>query len=131
MDLLLDLNDNYVEAFNNQTFNQAGNECPILKINFCNPPSLILQRLPVEENVGKVEISSMRKGHIVETLTILDVQEVDKLGEEMIQTYEGVFYRENFKITLFTKDIVKLFALRPKLKDEGNDLMQNLVNLIM
>ena len=83
MDLLLDLNDIYVEAFNIQTFNQAGNERPILKINFYNPPSLILQRLPVEENVGKVEINSMRKGHIVETLTILDIQEVDKIDSNL------------------------------------------------
>ena len=49
----------------------------------------------------------------------------------MIQVYGGVIYRENFKISPFRKVIEKLFALRQKYKDEGNDLMQELVKLIM
>ena len=49
----------------------------------------------------------------------------------MIEIYEGVIYRENFKISPFRKDIEKLFALRKKYQNEQNDLMQKLVNLIM
>ena len=33
----------YVDAFNNQTFNQDGNESAILGIKYCNPPDLIFQ----------------------------------------------------------------------------------------
>ena len=53
------------------------------------------------------------------------------MGGEGIEIYEGDIYRENFKISPFRKTFEKLFALRQKYKDEGNDLMQNLVKLIM
>ena len=43
------MNDVHVEAFNNQTFNQDGNESAILKIKYYNPPDLIFQHLPVKE----------------------------------------------------------------------------------
>ena len=49
----------------------------------------------------------------------------------MIEIYEGVIYRENFKVSPFRKVIEKVFALRQKFKDEKNDLMQGLVNLNM
>ena len=49
----------------------------------------------------------------------------------MIEIYEGVFYRENFKVSQFRKVIEKLFASRQKYKVEKNDLMQGLVKLIM
>ena len=43
--------DIYVEAFNNQTFNQDGNESTILKIKYYIAPGLINQNLLVLENV--------------------------------------------------------------------------------
>ena len=46
-----DLNDVYEEAFNNQTFNENGDECAILTIKYCNPPNRIFQRLPNKEKV--------------------------------------------------------------------------------
>ena len=49
----------------------------------------------------------------------------------MIEIYEGVIYRENFKISPFTKIIEKLFVLGKNYKDEHNDLEQRLVKLIM
>ena len=49
----------------------------------------------------------------------------------MIQSNEGVIYREKFKISPFRKDLEKLFASRQKYKDEGNDLMQGLVIIIL
>ena len=49
----------------------------------------------------------------------------------MVEIYESVVYRENFKISPFRKVIEKLFALRQKYEDEKNDLMQELVKLIM
>ena len=35
------MNDVYVEAFNNQTFNQDGDESALLRIKYYNPPILI------------------------------------------------------------------------------------------
>ena len=49
----------------------------------------------------------------------------------MIVFLEGVLYRNVFEISPFRKDIGKVFALRQNYKDEGNDLMQGLVNLSM
>ena len=46
------VNDICVEAFNNKTFNQDGNESGILKTKYYNPLNLIFQHLPVK---GKVE----------------------------------------------------------------------------
>ena len=67
------MNDIYVEAFNNQIFNQDVNEYAILKINFYNPPNLIFQHLPVKEKVKKVEVKRKRNDYIVDTLTSVDI----------------------------------------------------------
>ena len=125
------MNDVYVEAFNNQTFNEDGDESAILTIKYHNPPDLIFQHLPVKEKVKKIEVNRMRNGYIIDTLTSIDIQEIVKIGGKVIHIYEGVIYRENFKVSPFRKVIEKLFALRQKYKDEKNDLMQGLVKLIM
>ena len=68
------MNHVYVEAFNNQTFNEDGNESAILTIKFFNPPDLIVQHLPVKEKVKKIEVNRMRNGYIIDTLTSVDIQ---------------------------------------------------------
>ena len=73
----------------------------------------------------------MRNGYIIDTLTSIDILDIVKIGGKVIRIYEGVIYRENFKMSPFRKVIEKFFALRQKYKDEGNDLMQGLVKLIM
>ena len=123
--------DVYVEAFNNQTINEDGDESAILTIKSHNPPDLIFQHLPIKEKVKKVEVNRMRNGYINDTLTSVDIQEIVKIGAQVIEIYEGVIYRENFKISPFRKVIEKLFALRQKYKDKKNDLMQGLIELIM
>ena len=121
------MNKTYVEAFNNQSFNESA----ILTIKYYNPSDLIFQHLPVKEKVKKIEVNRMRNGYIVDTLTSVDIQEIVKIGGKVVEIYEGVIYRENFKVSPFRKVIEKLFALRQKYKDEKNDLMQGLVKLIM
>ena len=125
------MNDVYVKAFNDQTFNEDIDGSAILTIKYYNPPNLIFQHLPVKEKVEEVEVNRMRNGYIIDTLTSVGIQEIVKIGGKVIQIYEGVIYRENFEISPFRKVIEKLFALRQKYKDEGNDLMQELVILIM
>ena len=125
------MNNVYVEAFNKQTFNQDGDESAILRIKYYNPPDLIFQHLPVKEKVKNFEVNRMRNGYIIDTLTSVDICEIVKIGGKVIKIYEGVIYRENFKIYPFRKVIEKLFALRQKYKDEHDDLMQKLVKLIM
>ena len=125
------MNNVYVAVFNNQTFNQDGDECAILRIKYYNSRNLIFQHLPVEEKNKNVEVNGMRSGYINDTLTSVDICEIVKIGGRVIEIYEGVIYRENFKISPFRKVIEKSFALKQKYKDEHNDLMQKLVKLIM
>ena len=123
-----DMNKFLVHKFNNQNFNQGS---AILKIKYYNPKNLIVQHLPVKEKENKLEINRMRNGYIIDFLTSVDIQEIVKIGGKVIEIYEGVIYRENFKISPFIKVIDIIFALRQKYKDEGNDVMQLLVKLLM
>ena len=73
----------------------------------------------------------MRIGYIIDTLTSVDFQEKLKIGEKEIRIYEGVIHQGNFKISPFRKGIEKWINLGQKYKDNGNDLMQILVKLVM
>ena len=121
----------YVEPFNNQTFNQDGDESAILRIKYYNPRDLIFQHVPVKEKVKNIEVNRMRNGYIIDVLTSVDICEIVKIGGKVVEIYGGVIYRENFKVSPFRNVIGKLFALRQKYKDEHNDLMERLVKLIM
>ena len=74
------MNKVYVEAFNDQTFNQDGDESAILRIKYYNPRDLIFQHLPVKEKVKNVEVNRMRNGYIIDTLTSVDICEIVKVG---------------------------------------------------
>ena len=123
-----DMNKWLVHHFNNQTFTQGS---ATLKIKYYNPKILIFQHFPVKEKEKKIEINRMRNGYITQVLTSVDIQEIVRFGGRVIAIYEGVIYKENFKINPFEKVITKLFALRQKYKEENNDVMQLLVKLIM
>ena len=75
----------------------------------------------------------MRNGFIIDTLTPVDIQESVKFGGKVIETFEGVIYRENFIVSPFRNIIDKLLAinLRQKYKDEKNDVLQLLVKILM
>ena len=47
----------------------------------------------------------MRNGYIIDTLTSVDICEIVKIGGRVVKIYEGVIYRENFKISPFRKVI--------------------------
>ena len=78
-----------------------------------------------------MEINPMRNGYIIDYLTSVDIQEIVKIGGKVVEIYEGVIYRENFKVNPFRKVNNILFAVRQKYKEEGNDVMQLLVKLLM
>ena len=103
------MNDELVNKFNNQTFTQGS---AILKIRYYNPERLIVQHIPLKEREKKKEFNRMRNGYIEDTLTSVDIQEIVKIGGKTIEIYEGVIYRENFKVSPFEKVIDKLFQLR-------------------
>ena len=123
-----DMNDELVEKFNNQTFTQGS---AILKIKYYNPKNLLVRHLPVKEKEKKIEINRMRNGYRIDHLTSVGIQKIIKIGGKVIETYEGVIYRENFKVSPFRNVIDKLFALRQKYKDDNNYVVQLLVKLFM
>ena len=96
-----DMNEDLVNKFNNQTFTQG---TAILKIKFYNPKGLIVQHLPFKEKEKKIEINRMRNGYFVQTLTSVDIQEIVKIVGKVIEIYEGVIYRENFKVSPLKKE---------------------------
>ena len=51
------------------------------------------------------------------------------MEENVVEIYEGIVHRENFKKSPFRKVFENLFPFRQRYKDEGNDLMQGLVEL--
>ena len=73
----------------------------------------------------------MRNGYKTQFLISVDIQEIVKVGGRVIEIFEGVNYREKFEINPFEKVIDILFALRKNYKDEGNDVMQLLVLMII
>ena len=60
----------------------------------------------------------MRSAYILNNLTFVEIQEIVKTVGKVIQIYEGVICRENFKVSLFKKVIEKLFNSRTKYKKE-------------
>ena len=92
------MNNKLVKTFNNGNFNQGS---AIFKIKYYNAKNLIVQHIPVKEKVKKIENDCMRNGYIIDNLTSVDIQEIVKNGCKVIEFYEGVVYRENFKIGPF------------------------------
>ena len=80
-----------------------------MKIKYYNPENVILQHLPVKEEVNKIEVKRLRNGYIIDTLTSVDIQEIVKIGGKVVEIYEGVIYRENFKTPPFRKFIKELW----------------------
>ena len=107
-----DMNDELVEKiYNGNSTKGIG----ILKIIFYNPENLIVQHLPVKEREKKIEINRMRNGYIKDTLISVDIQEVVKIGGKVIEIYEGVIYRENFKVFSFRKVNDKIFSSKTEI----------------
>ena len=70
-----DMNNEFVEKFNNQSFTQGS---AILKIKYYNPNKLIVQHIPIKEKEKKIETNRMRNGYIIDHLTSVDLQEIVK-----------------------------------------------------
>ena len=123
-----DMNDDLVENFKTIDFNQRS---AILKIKYHNPKILIVLYLPVKERTNNIGVNRMRNGNIVDALTSVDIQELIKVGGKVVEIYEGVIYRESFKVSPFRNVLHKLIALRQKYTDKNKEVMQLLVKLLM
>ena len=123
-----DMSSDIINQFNSGKTQFAS---AILKVKYYNPKDLVIQHLPVKEEVNKIEVNRLRNGYIIDTLTSVDNEEIVKIGGKVIEVYEGVLYRENFKESPFKEFINNLFELRAKYNSEGEDILQEMVKLIM
>ena len=64
----------------------------------------------------------MRTRYIIDTLKTVDICEIVKTGAKVIERYEGVNFKKNFKISPFRKIREKLFASIQKDTDEKKRL---------
>ena len=71
----------------------------------------------------------MRDGYIVDILTSTDIQETIKRGRKQLNFMKKVFIERILNYQRLEKLVKKLFVLRPKYKDEGNDFMQSIVKI--
>ena len=102
------MNDSIVNHFNSGKTEFAS---AILKIKYYNPKDLVIQHLPVKEEVNKVEVNRLRNGYITDNLTSVDIEEIRKIGGKVIEVYEGLLCRENLKESPFKEFINNLFEL--------------------
>ena len=96
------------EIVHNFIFGNFTEESVILKTKFYNPKNLFVHYVPVKERENEIENKHMRNGFIIDTLTSVDVQEIVKIGGKVKEIYEGVIYREKFKVSPFGKVIDKI-----------------------
>ena len=73
----------------------------------------------------------MRSGYIIDHIISVDNQEIVEIGGKVVEIYEVVIYRDNFKITPVRRVIDNLFALGQQYKDKKDEVMQILVNLLL
>ena len=76
-----EMNDEIVNQFNTKTFTKSA----ILKIKYYNPLDIVLQHIPVKEEVNKVEVNRLRNGYIIDVLTSVDIQEIVRIGGKVIE----------------------------------------------
>ena len=76
-----EMNKEIVNQFNMKTFTKSA----ILKIKYYNPKDIVLQHIPVKEEVNKVEVNGLRNGYIIDVLTSVDIQEIVRIGGKVIE----------------------------------------------
>ena len=76
-------------------------------------------------------MNGMRNGYIIDTFTSGDAQEKVNLGGKVMKMCKGSTYKENCESSLIRRGIEILFNSRIKYKEEGNDIMQTLVKILM
>ena len=124
------VNNNYenVDNFNTQTFKSGG---ATFKALFYVPSDLIFQHSPVKGRTKKTETNRMRNADFIDTSTIVDTQEIVKVGGKVSKVYEGVFNKENFETSPLRTIIKTIFNSRSRYTNEDFDIMPRFVILLL
>ena len=117
--------------FNSGRWNEL-NTTAFLTVKYHNPESLVFQHLPMKEKMNnryknnRLEgINRMKNGIIIDTLTSVDIFEINKCGGVILEIYEG-FFCHNLNFNPYTEFVTDMFEKRDLFKSKGKHLLQNL-----
>ena len=105
------------------------NKSGFFKVKFYNPEYLILQHLPVNEEVfneskNKFErVNRFRNGHIIQHLTSVDNEQIVRIGGVILDFIEG-FIGDILDYNPFTEYVHDLIEKRNEYKKQGKNILQ-------
>ena len=125
-----------LNLFNTQKFRPRTG---VFRVKYSNPKDLFFQHVPIKEKIilrikqglQQHEVSRMRNGTIIDTLTSVDIQEIVRTGGKILEIYDGIIFRENYSTSPFKSYIEKLFNKRLECKKNKDDVGDALVKLLM
>ena len=125
------MSDAVCTLFNSGRWNEL-NRSAFLTVKYHNPENLVFQHLPVKERIENPyknnrleEITRLRKGIIIDTLTSVDIVEIVKCGGVILEIYEG-FFCNNLEFNRYPECVTDMFKKRDFFESQGKDLLQNL-----
>ena len=116
------------DLFNNNEWKNL-NKSGFFKVKYYNPVYLILQHLPVNEEVfneskNKFErVNRFRNGHITQHLTSVDIEQIVRIGGVILEFIEG-FICDNLDNNPFTEYVQDLIEKRNEYKKQGKNILQ-------
>ena len=116
------------DLFNNNEWENL-NKSGFFKVKYYNPEYLILQHLPVNEEVfneskNKFErVNRFRNGHITQHLTSVDIEQIVRIGGVILEFIEG-FICDNLDYNPFTAYVHDLIEKRNEYKKQGKNILQ-------
>ena len=106
-----DANDEFVDANNIQSFTKGG---AVFIIKLYNPKDILLNRVPIKEKVGLVEIIRLKSGNSTNILTSVDIQEIAKIDGKVFEIYGEILGKEHLKVFFLKTFVEELFQSRLK-----------------
>ena len=105
------------------------NKSGFFDVKYYNPENIIFQHLSVKEQVfnpiknRSEEVSRFRNGYIKQHLTSIDIEEIVRVGGDIIEFFEGLIF-DNLDCNPFEKFVLDMTAKRNKFKKEKKNILQ-------
>ena len=120
------MSDAICSLFNSGRWNEL-KRCAFLTVKYHNPENLVFQRFPVKKKIENPyknnrleEIIRMRNGIIIDTLTSIDIVEIVKRGDVILEIYEG-FFCHNLENNPYKEFVTDKFEKRNFSKSQRKD----------
>ena len=106
--------------------------CAFLTVKFHNLENLVFRHLRGKEKIENPyknnrleEINRMRKGIRIDNLTRVDIVEIVKCADVVLEVYEG-FFCQNLEYNPYTEFVTNMFEKIDLFKLQGKDLLRKL-----